>query len=80
MLTKTKIALSTLLVAGFASVAIANEVPENKIGDRYPWLEQAAQQPAGAAAFAYAAPRHSVKPFTVEERALFDRASRTPSW
>lgn len=79
MLTKTKIALSALLVVGFASAAFANEVPENKIGDRYPLLEQAAQQPAGASAFASAAVRHSVKPFTAAERALFERASRSQS-
>ena len=74
MLTKTKIALSTLLVVGFASAALAQEVPENKIGDRYPFLAQTAQQETAQSAFAYAAVRHSVKPFTVKEKALFDRA------
>ncbi len=74
MLTKTKIALSALLVAGFASAALAYPV---KISDRYPLLEQTYQPSAGAAAFASAAVRGSVKPFTVAERALFDRASGT---
>lgn len=57
----TKIVLSALLVVGFASNVLANEAPENKIGDRYPFLEQTIQQPAGALAFASAAVRHSVK-------------------
>jgi len=63
MLTKTKIALSTLLVVGFASAALAAETPENKIGDRYPFLEQTYQQSAGTSAFASAAVRHSVNGF-----------------
>ncbi len=75
MLTKTKIALSTLLVIGFASAALADGTPENKIGDRYPFLEQTVQQPAGAAA--YAAVRHPVKGFTAAEKALFARAKGT---
>jgi 5'-deoxynucleotidase YfbR-like HD superfamily hydrolase len=74
MLTKTKIALSTLLVVGSASAALAHDVPENLIGDRYPFLEQTAPQTAAQAAFAYAAAQHSVKPFTAKEKALFDRA------
>ena len=40
MITKSIIALSALLVMGTASVAFADEDPENKIGDRYPLLEQ----------------------------------------
>ncbi len=72
MLTKTKIALSTLLVTDFSSAALAEE---SKIGDRYPLLEQTVQQLAGASAFASAAVRHPVKPFTAAERALFERAS-----
>ena len=72
MLTKTKIALSTLLVVGFASAALAAETPENKIGDRYPQLEQTYQQQStGASAFASAAVLRPVKGFTAAERALF---------
>ncbi len=77
MLTKTKIALSTLLVVGFASAALAAETPENKIGDRYPFLDQTYQQLAGTSAFASAAVRHSVKGFTAAERALFERTPGT---
>ena len=80
MLTKTKIALSTLLVIGFASAALANGTPENKIGDRYPLLEQTAQQPAGASAFAYATVKRPAKGFTAEERVLFDRATASQAW
>jgi len=72
MLTKTKIALSAFLVAGFASTALAYPV---KISDRYPLLEQTYQQSAGAAAFASAADWRSVKSFTAAERLLFERAS-----
>lgn len=74
MLTKTKIALSTLLVVGFASASLANETPENKIGDRYPQLERNVQQSTGASAFASAAIKHSVRGFTAAEQALFERA------
>jgi hypothetical protein len=77
MLTKTKIALSAFLVVGFASAALANIAPENKIGDRYPLLEQAVQQQPAAAAFAYAGTSYSAKPFTIEERSLFARAKGT---
>ena len=76
MLTKTKIARSTFLVAGFASAALAGETPENKIGDRYPLLEQplTVRQPAGASAFASAAVPHPAKPFTAADKTLFERA------
>ena len=78
MLTKTTIALSTLLVVGFASAALAGEVAENKIGDRYPLLEQTYQlQPAGASAFASAVVVRPVKAFTAAEQALFARAKGT---
>jgi hypothetical protein len=70
MMTKTKLALSALLVVSFASAALA-DVPENKIGDRYPFLEQTIQQPVGANA--YASVRHPVKRYTAAEKALFDR-------
>jgi hypothetical protein len=77
MLIKTKIALSALLVVGFASAALANLAPENKIGDRYPLLEQAVQTQPAAAAFAYAAAGHSAKLYTTEEQSLFSRAKGT---
>ena len=37
---KTLIALSAVAVLGAVSGAFAYEAPENKIGDRYPFLEQ----------------------------------------
>jgi len=40
MITKSIIALSALLVMSSASIAFTDEEPENKIGDRYPLLEQ----------------------------------------
>lgn len=81
MLTKSKIALSALLVVGFASAALAGETPENRIGDRYPLLEQTyQQQPTGASAFASAVVRYPVNGFTAAERALFQRASRAQSF
>jgi hypothetical protein len=78
MLTKTKIALSALLVVGFASAAMANERVENRIGDKYPFLEQTYQQQNGASA--YASAQRSVKPYTAQEKALFDRESTTHGW
>ena len=41
MLNKTMIALTAATVLASASAAFAYEAPENKIGDRYPFLEQA---------------------------------------
>ena len=40
MLNKTLIALSAAAVLGSVSAAFSYETPENKIGDRYPFLEQ----------------------------------------
>ncbi len=40
MLNKTLIGLSALAVLGSVSTVFAYETPENKIGDRYPFLEQ----------------------------------------
>lgn len=80
MLTKTKIALSTLLIIGSASAALAFEPVENKLGHRYPSLERAekaalaAEQSAAASAFASAAVKRPV--LTAAERALFERTSR----
>jgi hypothetical protein len=74
MLNKTKIALSTLLIAGFASAALAEGAPVNTFGN-YPLLQQTYQQSAGEQAFASAAVRHPVKPFTAAERALFEHNS-----
>jgi len=60
MLTKTKIVLSALLVAGFAQTALANQAIEAKIGDSYPLLEQrysSVTLPAGLSAYASVEPR-----------------------
>lgn len=73
MLTKTKIALSALLVVGFASAALANGTNGYSVGDT--WIEPAVQQPAGASAFASATVQYPVKPFTAAEQAQFERAS-----
>lgn len=73
MLTKTKIALSALLVAGFASAAFASGTNGYAVGDT--WIEPAVQQSAGAAAFASAVTGHPMKAFTAQEKALFDRTS-----
>ena len=51
MLNKTMIVLSAAVVLGSASAAFAYEAPENKIGDRYPFLEQV-YQPISASKFA----------------------------
>ena len=40
MFTKRTITLAALLIAGATTAAFAYEAPENKIGDRYPLLEQ----------------------------------------
>jgi hypothetical protein len=40
MITKSTLALSALLVVSASASAFAYEAPENKIGDRYPSLEQ----------------------------------------
>jgi hypothetical protein len=40
MFTKKAITLAALLIAGATTAAVAYEDPENKIGDRYPFLEQ----------------------------------------
>ena len=40
MLNKTLIALSAAVVLGSVSASFGYEAPENKIGDRYPALEQ----------------------------------------
>ncbi len=71
MLIKTIVA-GLAAIVGLASVASADEVPENKIGDRYPWLEVRIQ-PAPTA-FAYAAVGQPLKRFTTEEQAVFTRA------
>lgn len=76
MLTNTKIALSALLVVGFASAAMATESVEFRIGDQYPFLEKTVQpQLQGSDAFAQAPAVRSVKPYTATEQAQFDRAS-----
>lgn len=72
MLTKSRIALSALLAVSFASAALAGEPVENRIGDRFPVLEQTIQ-PRGADAYAAATHRGPLKPFTAQEKAQFDR-------
>src|SRR5262249_34468322 len=60
MCAKTKIALSTLLVVGFASIAQAGKTPKSKkMGDRSPYLSKTVQRPEGTAAFGYVGPRRS---------------------
>ena len=41
MLNRTTIALTAAVALGFAAAAFAYEEPENRIGDRYPFLELA---------------------------------------
>src|SRR5476649_799776 len=48
MLNKTLIALSAAALFGSVSASLAYEAPENKIGDRFPALEQAYQPIAAA--------------------------------
>ena len=43
MFNKTMITLTAAIVLGSASAAFAYESPENKIGDRYPFLEHVYQ-------------------------------------
>jgi hypothetical protein len=74
MLTKTKIVLSVLLVAGFASAAVASDSSEVQSRQAYPFLERA-MRPVNTSAYAYAPAKRTVKPFTAAERAQFDRAS-----
>ena len=74
MLTKSKIVLSALLVAGFASAAMANGPGGYAVGDN--WVEPTVQQSPATSAFASANIGHSVKPFTPTERVAFDRATR----
>jgi hypothetical protein len=50
MLSKSIIALSAMLVVGAASSALADEVPENRIADRYPFLEQMSRSASTTAA------------------------------
>ncbi len=59
MLTKTRIVLAALAVAGFAQAASATEPLNARIGDNYPLLEQrepVVSVPAGAFAYASAGP------------------------
>ena len=75
MKTKTKIALSALLVVGLTSAALAAEDPEARLGDRYPFLEQMDQGGGnGLSAYAYVPAPGAISGFTANEKALFDRA------
>lgn len=77
MLTKTKIGLSALIIVGFASAALANDPVENKIGDKYPLLEKIVQPLADTADSAFADARRPVKPYSVQEKASFNREVAT---
>jgi hypothetical protein len=61
MLNKTMIMLTAAVVLSSASAAFAYEDPENRLGDRYPFLEQA-YQPSQANKYAgrYVTPRQVV--------------------
>lgn len=82
MLNKTMIALSAAIVLGSASATFAYEAPENKIGDRYPALEQrypvlehAAQQDGlNAYASARKTTRKPVARAADSEKRWFDKA------
>ena len=43
MLNKSIIAITAIVVLGSVSAAIAYEDPENRIGDRYSWLDQSSR-------------------------------------
>ena len=71
MITKFTLALSALLVVSASASAFAYEAPENKIGDRYPALEQTYRPVATnvgsrhvmvshAAQLGYEAPEHKI--------------------
>ena len=60
MLNKSMITLTTAIVLGCTSAAFAYEDPENRLGDRYPFLEQV-YQPSSASRMArsYVTPRQT---------------------
>ncbi|MDI1343473.1 MAG: hypothetical protein PSV22_05140 [Pseudolabrys sp.] len=74
MLTKTKIALSALLVVGFASAAMASDASE-AAGQTYSFAASTARHSAGALTYAYAPAKATVKAFSATERAQFARAT-----
>lgn len=74
MLTKTKIALSALLVVGFASAAMASDASESA-SQTYSFTAQTARHSAGASSYAYAPANATVKAFGAAERAQFARAT-----
>ncbi len=57
MFTKSVLTLAALLLAGVTTAAFADEVQENKIGDRYPFLEQQYQPTSAKAARSVPAPK-----------------------
>ena len=57
MFSNSVITLAALLLAGATSAAFGYEDPENKIGDRYPFLEQQYQPTASKAVSAMQAPK-----------------------
>ncbi len=75
MLNKTKIALSALLVVGFASAAMASDSSETQGRQTYSFAAPTVQESAGALAYASAPTQATVKAFNAAKRAQFARAS-----
>lgn len=75
MLTTTKIALSALLVVGFASAAMASDASEAAGRQTYSFAAPTEQHSAGALTYAYAPAKATVKAFSAAERAQFARAT-----
>lgn len=75
MLTKFKIALSALLVVGFASNAMASDSSEAQGRQAYPFAAQAVRHSAPASAYAYAPSKGTVKAITGTEQRQFTRAT-----
>ncbi len=75
MLTKTKIALSALLVVGFASAAMASDASEAAGRQTYSFAAPTVKHSAGALTYAYAPANATVKAFSATERAQFARAT-----
>ena len=61
MLNKTMISLTAAIVLGSASAAFSYEDPENKIGDRYPFLEQAYQPSSSSRTARNVMPRQAAR-------------------
>jgi hypothetical protein len=68
---KTKLALAAALLAGSATVAFANDAFDVNI---YRPVPQHSAYQAFAQSPYYVAPHAAARPFTVEEKVMFDRA------